>query len=209
MKSKKGIWIGILAVLVLAIALFVGNRQPVPEPEIPKAEEEVVLPSATPSPTKEIPKSEPVKTVQKTAEPTEKPVEEKTEEVLTCTLSVRCDAALRNADKLKEGKLEVLPSNGVIFQEQAVAFAEGESVFDVLLGQMQKNKIHFEFVKTPMYDSAYIEGIGNLYEFDCGELSGWLYRVNGVRPTYGCSQYPVKKDDKIEFFYTCDFTAET
>ncbi len=209
MKSKLRGWLlGILAVLVLSVAFFAGNHQPAYEIEEPKTEEEVVIPTATPSPPIEIQESEPVRTAQKTAEPTEKPVEEKDEEVLTCTLSVRCDDALRNAHKLKEGKLEVLPSSGVIFQEQAVVFTEGETVFDVLLGQMQKHKIHFEFVKTPMYDSAYIEGIGNLYEFDGGDLSGWLYRINGIRPTYGCSQYQVKKDDKIEFFYTCDFTAE-
>lgn len=35
---------------------------------------------------------------------------------------------------------------------------------------------------TPAYNSAYIEGIGNLYEFDCGNLSGWMYSVNGVWP---------------------------
>lgn len=33
-----------------------------------------------------------------------------------------------------------------------------------------------------MYNSAYIEGINNLYEFDCGELSGWMYKVNGLVP---------------------------
>lgn len=210
MKSNLSKWLlGILVVLVLSVALFTGNHQPAYEIEEPKAEEEAVIPTATPSATSEIEQSEPVRTAQKTAKPTEKPVGEKNEEaVLTCTLSVRCDDALRNSHKLQEGKLAILPPNGVIFEEQVVVFTEGESVFDVLLGQMQKHKIHFEFVKTPMYDSAYIEGIGNLYEFDCGDLSGWLYRVNGIRPNYGCSQYPVKKGDKIEFFYTCDFTAE-
>ena len=56
-----------------------------------------------------------------------------------------------------------------------------------------------EFEDTPMYNSAYIEGINNLYEFDCGELSGWMYKVNGWFPNYGCSRYQLKEGDTIEW----------
>ena len=61
-----------------------------------------------------------------------------------------------------------------------------------------------EFSVTPIYDSAYIEGIANLYEFDCGELSGWMYRVNGWFPNYGCSRYVLQDGDTVEWLYTCD-----
>ena len=54
---------------------------------------------------------------------------------------------------------------------------------------------------TAVYNSAYIEGIGNLYEFDCGERSGWKYSVNGEVPRVGCSGVKVKPSDKIVFFY--------
>ena len=101
-----------------------------------------------------------------------------------------------------------MPEDGIIFGAQIVEFSEGESVFDVMLREMKDNKIHFEFVHTPMYDSAYIEGIGNLYEFDCGRHSGWMYRVNGESPNYGCSQYILKNGDKIEFYYNCDMFAK-
>lgn len=85
-----------------------------------------------------------------------------------------------------------------------MVFTEGESVFDVLLRVCTEQKIHMEFTETPMYQSAYIEGIGNLYEFDCGDLSGWMYRVNGCFPNYGCSQYTLADGDVIEWLYTCD-----
>ena len=49
-----------------------------------------------------------------------------------------------------------------------------------------------------------IEGIANLYEFDCGELSGWMYKVNDWFPNYGCSRYELKDGDKVEWVYTCD-----
>ena len=127
---------------------------------------------------------------------------------LTCTLSVRCDTLLRNMDSLDSEKRELVPENGVIFPETTVVFYEGESVFNLLKREMKQNKIHMEFRNTPIYKSAYIEGIGNIYEFDCGELSGWMYKVNGVFPNYGCSSYTLKKGDKVEWLYTCDLGAD-
>jgi hypothetical protein len=101
-------------------------------------------------------------------------------------------------------KHELVPKDGVIFPEQEVTFYDGESVFNLLLREMKKNKIHMEFESTPMYNSVYIEGINNLYEYDCGELSGWMYKVNDWFPNYGCSRYRLKEGDKVEFVYTCN-----
>lgn len=123
---------------------------------------------------------------------------------LTCTLSVRCDTILNNMEYLDPEKVELVPADGVIFPASRVDFYEGESVFHVLLREMKMNKIHMEFVNTPIYNSAYIEGVNNLYEFDCGELSGWMYKVNGWFPNYGCSRYQLKDGDVVEWVYTCD-----
>ena len=126
------------------------------------------------------------------------------DKTLTCTMSVRCDTILKNIEWLDKEKTELVPNNGIIFAEQTVTFYEGESVFNLLVREMKRNKIHLEFENTPIYNSAYIEGIGNLYEFDCGELSGWMYKVNGWFPNYGCSRYQLKSGDKVEWVYTCD-----
>ena len=58
------------------------------------------------------------------------------------------------------------------------------------------------------YDSVYIEGIGNIYEFDCGPQSGWMFSVNGIYPGLGCSAYTLADDDVILFNYTCDLGAD-
>lgn len=126
----------------------------------------------------------------------------------TCTLSVRCDTILGNMDWLDPEKVELVPEDGVIFPDTEVTFYEGESVFNVLQREMKKAKIHMEFEDTPMYNSAYIEGINNLYEFDCGELSGWMYRVDGWFPNYGCSRYQLQDGDVVEWLYTCDLGAD-
>lgn len=127
---------------------------------------------------------------------------------LTCTLSVRCDTILDNIKGLDKEKQDLVPSDGVILKEQTVKFYDGESVFDVLQREMKNNKIHMEFVNTPMYNSAYIEGICNLYEFDCGELSGWMYKVNDWFPNYGCSRYRLQQGDKVEWVYTCNLGVD-
>jgi hypothetical protein len=134
-------------------------------------------------------------------EPQNADINKKTE--YHCTLSITCNTILDNMDKFDQAKLEVLPKDGVIYKTKEVVFYEGESVFDVLLRETRDNKIHMEFVDTPIYNSNYIEGINNIYEFDCGELSGWMYKVNDWFPNYGCSRYQLKDRDKIEWVYTC------
>ena len=131
-----------------------------------------------------------------------------TNQEYTCFLSVRCDTILNHMTWLDPEKIELVPTDGVIFAEREVAFYEGESVFDVLLREMKQNKIHMEYENTPIYNSAYIEGIANLYEFDCGELSGWMYKVNGWFPNYGCSRYQLMPGDRVEWVYTCDLGAD-
>ena len=122
----------------------------------------------------------------------------------TCYLTITCHTILKNMEDLTPGKEVLVPSNGILYAKKAVPFYEGESVFDVLKRETKKNRIHMESNFTPMYNSAYVKGIGNLYEFDCGSNSGWMYCVNGWYPNYGVSRYMVQENDEIEFNYTCD-----
>ena len=122
----------------------------------------------------------------------------------TCTFSIECSTILNNLSMLEPDKLEMVPSGGVILARTTVTFYEGESVFDVLQRVCKEKGIHLESSWTPIYNSAYIEGIHNLYEFDCGSLSGWMYRVNGWYPNYGCSRYQLQDGDVVEWRFTCD-----
>lgn len=146
--------------------------------------------------------SQTVEKVEKNTEKSSAVSDDATER--TCTISVSCGTILNNISYLKEEKQGLIPSNGVVLSERKAAFNEGESVFNVLQRELKRAKIHLEFSSTPVYDSIYIEGINNIYEFDCGEGSGWVYRVNGIFPGYGCNQYKLKPGDKIEWLYTCN-----
>lgn len=122
----------------------------------------------------------------------------------TCYLTISCATILNNMDALVEGKDVLVPADGMILPRTEVTFYEGESVFDVLQRETQNRRIHMESNFVPMYNSAYIEGIGNLYEFDCGSESGWKYSVNGWFPNYGVSRYVVQQGDEVALLYTCD-----
>lgn len=127
---------------------------------------------------------------------------------LTCTLEIRCDTLLGNLDKLTEGKAALVPEDGTLLPVTEVEFTGGNSVFDVFRQTLKNQKIHFEYVDASAYDSVYIEGIGNLYEFDCGPQSGWMYSVNGTYPGLGCSGYTLADGDVIVFSYTLDLGAD-
>mgnify|MGYP003282681901 CR=1 FL=1 len=122
----------------------------------------------------------------------------------TCTFSISCATILDNMDRCDERKRDLVPEDGWLLPETEVTFTIGESVFDVLQRVCKDNGIPMEFNWTPLYNSAYIEGIGNLYEFDVGEGSGWNYAVNGWFPNYGCSRYALADGDTVEWKYTCD-----
>ena len=127
---------------------------------------------------------------------------------LTCTLEVRCDTLLGKLDQMTPEKAALVPENGILLETVELEFNGGESVFDVFRKVLREERIHFEYVDASAYDSVYIEGIGNIYEFDCGPQSGWMYSVNGVHPGLGCSSYTLADGDVIVFHYTCDLGAD-
>lgn len=61
-------------------------------------------------------------------------------------------------------------------------------------------------------ESGYVRSISKdgktLSEFDNGENSGWLYKVNGDLPDVGLTSYAIKDGDRIVWYYTDDWTLD-
>lgn len=127
---------------------------------------------------------------------------------LTCTLEIRCDTLLEHLDQLAPEKRTLVPEDGVLLAAVQLEFDGGDTVFDVFRKTLRAEKLHFEYVDASAYDSVYMEGIGNLYEYDCGPQSGWMYSVNGTYPGLGCSAYTLADGDAVVFHYTCDMGAD-
>ena len=120
-----------------------------------------------------------------------------------CYVTIRCDTILNNMDDLDPAKAQYVPENGYILGRRKIEFTEGETVFDALKRACSTYGRQLEYSYNPAYNSSYIEGIGHIYEFDCGPESGWMYKVNGKFPNYGCSNCKLGKDDEIVWLYTC------
>lgn len=113
-----------------------------------------------------------------------------------CSLVFDCSNVF-SAEVQNEEKLALIPENGIIYQSETAAFSTGESIFDILKRELMSNKIHFEFNANPVY----LQGVGNIYEKDFGDMSGWVYTVNGESPIVGCDSYFPENGDEICFEY--------
>ena len=143
---------------------------------------------------------------EETEAPTEPPATEPA--APSCTVSISCTTVLDNWDKLSEAKRSIVPSNGIILGTVTVELQEGDTVFSVLQRVVSDYNIQMEYSVSPLHQTTYIEGLGNLYEKDCGARSGWMFAVNGVFPNYGASDCTVQDGDSIRWLYTCDLGSD-
>lgn len=116
----------------------------------------------------------------------------------TASFTVDCKNAIDYGILENPNFAEILPQNGVIFSDSNVQFSEGESVMTVLKRALKAQKTVCQITS-----GGYVKSIAGLSEKDCGETSGWLYRVNGKLPTVSCKYYTLQAGDRVEFIYTC------
>ncbi len=118
----------------------------------------------------------------------------------TVTITIRCDTVKDEADR------RYIPEDGVILPVTTYEIEEGDTVYDILVEAVKEHNIQMENrgSSTGAHGMVYIAGIAYLYEQQFGELSGWIYHVNGVAPSYGCGDCVLKDGDVVEWLYTRD-----
>lgn len=116
---------------------------------------------------------------------------EKTDPIGTVSITIRCDTIAGESGA---------PADPVILPVTDVEIEKGETAFDVLEQITKQERIPMDF--TGSGNSVYVKGIAGLYEFDYGNLSGWIYLVNGEEMPVGCGTAEVSPGDRIEFLYT-------
>ena len=135
-------------------------------------------------------------------------IDDITKDIETVFISIDCSTILDNWDDLwPELKTEdFVPRDGEILGMTEYVLRPGDTVFDILERAVRYNRIQMEYQGADLnsYGSVYVQGINYLYEFSCGPLSGWMYKVNEVFPNYGSSKYELEDGDVISWVYTCD-----
>lgn len=95
---------------------------------------------------------------------------------------------------------------GTIVGSTSVAIEEGDTVLDALQKVTRSRGIQLSVRGSGA--SAYIEGIGNLYEFDRGPMSGWKVQKNGEILQRSAGTTSVKDGDRVKWYYTSDYTKD-
>ena len=85
----------------------------------------------------------------------------------------------------------------------SVEVREGDTVLSVLKRSVESRGIHMQYSGGDG-ETAYVEGIDEVYEFSRGQGSGWMYSVNGIFPNRGAGVIKLIPGDKVEWKYTVD-----
>jgi len=100
-----------------------------------------------------------------------------------------------------------LSGRGMGFTESNLEYAEGSTVYDVFSDLLAEHR--YTCKRRGSYIAAITSDSGvTLEEFDEGKNSGWMYRVNGVLVGRYMSAQGLKDGDRIELYFTSDWTSE-
>lgn len=116
----------------------------------------------------------------------------------TVTMEIRCDVICGLPGS------EIFPADGVMMQNTEFTITEGENALTLLYDAVKANRLQIEVdgISGDVVETAYVRGIGSLYELMFGDLSGWTYTVNGERPPVGCGAYTLHDGDRVAWLYT-------
>lgn len=124
-------------------------------------------------------------------------------------------SAEKHAEKVEQPETQantitysiVISSTEVPLPVLEMDITDGDTVLKALIDIAKEKKIQMDY-RGGQGATAYIEGIDNVYEFDRGQGSGWMYRVNGIFPDRGAGVVPLRAGDVVEWIYTTDLGVD-
>lgn len=117
------------------------------------------------------------------------------DETIATTITIRCDTV--------KGRQEHIPADGIVLDTVEIRLPEGGTAYDQLVKACRNYTIHMDKEESA-FSSAYVKGLANIYEFDFGDLSGWMYCVNGQYANVGTGEYQLHDGDSVEWHYTLE-----
>lgn len=118
--------------------------------------------------------------------------------------SADCSSVLNKMEQIDSAvnQPSVIPEDGVVIAECTISLPEGSSAFDALVTAARQDQVRVDYTGSSW--GTYVRSIGHISEFGFGELSGWMYRVNGEFPQISAGDCTLHDGDVVEFVYTCD-----
>lgn len=107
--------------------------------------------------------------------------------------------ACQKSEANLNGIISIYTDEYTVLEETALLFSEGQTVLDMLKEVTREHKIHMEYSGTGV--ASYVKGIDNIYEFDKGAESGWIYSVNGDVCNESAGAVKLTEGDKVVWQY--------
>ena len=123
----------------------------------------------------------------------------------TATLTVSCENLLGD-ERADDGLRAAVPDDGLLVPPTEVTVLEGDTAFTLLERVCAERGLALDVQRG--LSGVYVQGIGGVREFDCGALSGWLFRINGEIRSTDSGSVVLQDGDVLEFLYTCELGAD-
>lgn len=99
----------------------------------------------------------------------------------------------------KKLKVGIYTDEKALVESIDIDYKEGDTAYTVLK-RLLGNKVD----SIGSGENLYVQGIDELYEFDKGSQSGWVYAVNRSMPQVSAGIFDIKAGDEIIWHYTLD-----
>ncbi len=125
---------------------------------------------------------------------------------ITTNITICCQTILDKTDSkgIATKDKSYIPLDGYILKNAEVSIPEGGNAFDQIIAASKLYKLPIESNSKTKYLSI----INYLGEFTYGDLSGWMFRVNGEWSGVGCGDVKLSEGDLVEWIYTCELGAD-
>lgn len=103
--------------------------------------------------------------------------------------------------KVPQAKVNVKGLNGKLLSAKDIILEDGDTAYSVLVKAVGNSNIDARVIDH----HTYVSSIHQLGEFEHGEGSGWLYKINDIYPKQYAGLFVLKPGDVMEWVYTKDY----
>lgn len=133
------------------------------------------------------------------------------DEHLSASIQISVQPILDHMDDLNESKIQYVPEDGMLLNDQVITYEEGSTALDVLLKVTKDYRIAVDYEDGAQSSSgsSFVKGIGQIYNGDCLDTSGWMLKIDGKWAETGASEITIKNGQKMEWIFICDYDIDT